>query len=152
MVLQEHDGTIRIARTDLESSLHIPFTEADDGLVTVAAPKLEHAGRILAWDDLGNLTHSEQTLGDIESVNIGVFDELYVNVTGDSMSGPLSVPFLTTNNATINTSHAGHARWHRQGANAGHQRRVDQPRHHRLGGRLPRRAGAGRGGLGVRRR
>ena len=104
VVLQEHDGTIRIARTDLESSLHIPLSEADDGLVTVAAPKLERAGRILAWDDLGNLIHSENTLSDIESVNVGVFDELYVNVTGDSMSGPLSVPFLTTNNATINTS------------------------------------------------
>ena len=104
VVLQEHDGTIRIARTDLESSLHIPLSEADDGLVTVAAPKLERAGKILAWDDLGNLIHSVNTLSDIESVNVGVFDELYVNVTGDNMSGPLSVPFLTSTNVTINTS------------------------------------------------
>ena len=83
-------------------ALHIPDSEV--GLNVRAATAGTRANKILAWDAAGNLTHSEQTLADIEDVNVGVFDELYVNVTGDNMSGPLSVPFLTTNNATINTS------------------------------------------------
>jgi hypothetical protein len=83
-------------------ALHIPDDEV--GLNVQAAPHVTRANKILAWDAAGNLIHSEKDLSAYDDVDEAHFDLRYVNKAGDNMSGPLSVPFLTTNNATINTS------------------------------------------------
>ena len=101
VVLQEHDGTIRVATTDLDRALQIPLSEAESGLVTTALPAASRANKFLVWDAFGNLAQSDKNYQDVENVDVSHFDELYVNVTGDSMSGPLSAPFMTTNQISI---------------------------------------------------
>ena len=83
-------------------ALHIPDSEV--GLNVRAATAATRANKILAWDAAGNLTHSTKDLDQLDDIDVDYFDARYVDITGDAMSGPLSVPFLTTTNATVNTS------------------------------------------------